>query len=427
VITQIGNLSAIGVRPTTSVREFTQPDADPLAIGRKLGVDHVLAGLVQRNGDRVRVTVQLVDVATGTQRWADRIDAAFPDLFTLQDIVSQRVATALVTALDASDRAGLSARHTRDPEAYQLYLQGRYFLARPGRADLEHGLSLFQQAVALDPQYALAYAGIASAHRTLAVNYTQGASPIESMPLAREAALKALAIDPTVAEAHLVLATVHLMFDWDWEGTGVSVARAIELSPNFSDAHRLRGWYLVAMGDLDRGLDELKVATRLDPTAGLTLENLAIALDFAGRSREALETVRAAVRLEPGNTRPMGRLIWMLERQRRFEEAFSARQTAWRTGGRPAEAERLGRIHAAGGYRAVIQDSVERPGPHDAIGAAWAYEQLGDRDGAIRELTRAVEEKHTWVPQIKSDRRFASLRGDARYEALLRRIGLSRP
>jgi serine/threonine-protein kinase len=425
VITQLGHLSKLGVRPTTSVREFTQPDVDPIAVGRQLRVDHVLAGLIQRNGDRVRVTVQLVEVATGTQRWADRIDATFPDLFTLQDTVSQRVATALVTALNPNDRAGLSARRTRDPEAYQLYLQGRYFLARPGRADLEHSLSLFHQAVALDPRYALAYAGIASAHRTLGVNYTQGASPIDSMPLAREAALKALAIDPLIAEAHLVLGTVHFMFDWDWAAAEASYARAIELSPNFADAHRGRGWYLASTGAFDRGIAELRLAEQLDRTSALTVENLAIVLDFAGRSPEAFETINAAIRLEPGNARPISRLIWMLERQERFEEAFAARQTAWRTAGRPAEAERIGQVHAAGGYRAVIQDSVQRPGPRDAIAAAWAFVELGDRDAAIRELARGAEQKHTWTPQIKSDRRFAPLHGDARFDALLRRVGLS--
>ena len=416
VITQLGEFRQLQVRPTASVREFTQPDLDPLAAGRKLGVDHVLSGVVQRDGDRVRVTVQLVDVATGVQRWSSRIDVQSSDLFTLQDAVSERVVSALGERMGGEDRKAPAPAQTSNPEAYQLYLQGRYFVSRTGRPDLERGLALFQQAIALDPRYARAHAGVGAAYRKLAANFTQGASPTDSMPLARQAALKALALEPDLPEALFILGSVQFQFDYDWKGAEASLAKAVRLGPSLSEAHRTYGWLLTATGRVEPGLSELRRAEALDPTDVLALENLAIALEFGGRSSEALEKIDVAIRLDPLSGRPLSRRIWMLELHQRYDEALSERQAALRRGGRRVdEAERLGGLYAKGGQRALLDDAVGRPGPKDPIGAAWAYVQLGDRDAAIAELERGVREKHTWVPMTRADPRFVSLHGERRF------------
>jgi TolB-like protein len=424
VITQLAGLPQLHVRPTTAVREFTHANVDVAAAAKKLQVQHVVTALVQRDGDRVRVTVQLVDAGSGAQRWADRFDLPFRDLFTLQDSVSQHVAASLVRRLSDSDRADfLAPRQTTNPDAYRLYLQGRYFLARTNRADLERALSLFEQAVAVDPRYALAYGGVASAHHMLALNITQGATPAQSYPLARDAALKALALDPNLAEAHYVVGAAQFHYDFAYPAAEASMRRALALKPNFPELRRMYGWFLVAMGRHAEAIAELSRSRDQDPTAALTYENLGLAFDFAGRTAEALPILQQAVDLEPGNPRPIGRQIRVFELQRRFDEAMAARRAADAVRGQLGEADRRQAIYARSGYRGVLEDEAARGDRLGCMRAAGVNATLDRFDEAFRHLEACVAAKHTWVPLIKVDLTFERLRGDPRFAALLRRIG----
>lgn len=424
VITRLGDVRQLRVRPSTSVREFTDATLDPLDAGRKLKVDHILSGLVQRDGDRVRVTVQLVDVSDGAQRWTSRIDLRSSDLFTLQDTVAERVVTALAVRNGPGEPAGPAPRQTANPEAYQIYLQARYYLARVSRADIERSLALFQQAVGLDPGYALAHAGIATAHRKLATNFTQGASPLDGMPLARAAAVRALALNADLPEALVILGGVQFQYDYDWSAAEASLKKAVLLGPNVVDARRGLGWLLAGSGRIEEAVRELQRAVDLDPGEALSRENLACVLEFGGRSAEALETLDGAIRVDPLNPRPFGRRAWMLEVHQRFDEALASRQAGLRVAGRGDEAERLGRLYAKGGQRALLDDTARRPGPKDPIGAAWTHMQLGNREAALAELERGAREKHSWMVVTKVDPRFASLRGQPRFRALMQQIGL---
>jgi TolB-like protein/Tfp pilus assembly protein PilF len=421
VITQVGALTGIRVRPTTSVREFTQSDVDIGAVARKLQVDHVLSGLVQRSGEQVRVTVQLINAASGASLWSARVDASPKNWFELQDLVSDRVVTTLLKDAGEPDRPQAAASRTVNPEAYEFYLRGRYFLSRANRRDLERALELFQQSVALDPKYALGHAAVAQAYHRLAVNITEGASPKTSLPLAQESAERALSLDPEVPEAHYVIGAVKF-YQYDWKGAGESLERAARLRPNAGDIQRLYGWYLFTMGRYDDSLAVMKAARQVDPTDGLTAENYAIVLDAAGQFDEAMRQLDDAAALQPLSTRPDGRRTGMLERHERFDELIAVRQRILRANGNNAEADRLGTLYSTGGYTAVVKDEASRIDRLGCIRAARVSVMLDRKAEAVKYLNKCVDEGHTWVPVIPVDGAFAALHGDRAFTTFLARI-----
>jgi TolB-like protein/predicted Ser/Thr protein kinase len=424
VISQIGNLPSLGVRPMSSVWAYTQPDVDPVIVGRRLQVDHVLAGLVQRIGDRIRVTVHLVDTDTGIQRWSEGLDGAATDIFSLQDAIARRVASRL-TALSTADRDTIAARHTTDPEAYRLYLQGRFQLAKMIRPSVERSAELFQQAIALDERYALAHVGLAYAYRMLGSGLVGPVTPGAETRV-REHAQKALALDPTLGEAHMLLGVVQYANDWDWDGAERSLEQAVALSPNSAETRRGYGILLVVTGRLAEGVQELTLARQLDPTSVTMIENLSIGLDYSGRSDEALAALEAASQLEPGNPRPHFRRVLILDRLRQFDEAIRARQEAARLAGRAEEAEFLGELFRTSGYRRVLEYMhrlhEER---RELMQAAFVAMALGRHDDALRHLEECYRIRDRVIPFLKVDPAFEPLRNDPRFVGLLRRIGLS--
>lgn len=423
--TQLGTLPRFGVRPTSSVLGRAKAQADPLTIGRSLRVDHLLTGLIQRYDDRVRVTVHLTDVATGIQRWSDRIDARFEDLLQLQNAVATRVAASLSDRMTGADRTRLASGQTANPAAYTRYLQARFFLSKAESDDIKSAVDLFQQAIDLDQGYAVARAGLSSAYRMLGLGAVRGLVPHEAMPRAREAALAALRIDPNVAEAHLTLGLVSFAYDWDWAAAERSLQQSIALNPNNGDARRGYGWFLGAMGRFDEALRELHRATELDPVAILARENYGVVLGLAGRPEDALEQLRVASELDPAAPRPHGRRIAILESMGRLDEAIAAWQTSLRAAGDTARADQLGRVLAAGGYRACVEFELRRIEPEaEPLNAANLYAILGDNDKAALYLERALAGKNTWLPFLKVDRRFARLHGHPGFEKVLRQIGL---
>jgi TolB-like protein/Tfp pilus assembly protein PilF len=421
VITQVGALTRITVRPTTSVREFTQSDVDIGAVARKLQADHVLSGLVQRSGERVRVTVQLINAASGASLWSARVDASPKNWFELQDLVSDRIVSTLLKDADEPERRQAAATRTVNPEAYEFYLRGRYFLARANRRDLERALELFQQSVALDPAYPLGHAAVAQAYHRLALNLTEGASPRTTLPLAKESAERALSLDPDVPEAHYVIGAVKF-YQYDWQGAGESLERAARLRPNAGDIQRLYGWYLFAMGRSEDSLAVMKAARQVDPTDGLTAENYAIVLDAAGRFDDAMRQLDDAAALQPSSTRPDGRRTGMLERHQRYDELIAVRQRMLRAGGNAAEADRLGNLYMSGGYPTVVKDEASRIDRIGCIRAARVSVILGRKADAVGYLHKCVDEGHTWVPVVPVDAAFAPLHGDPAFTRFLARI-----
>jgi TolB-like protein len=235
LITKLGDSGEMIVPSLTSVRQYAGLDEDPLVAGRKLGVNSVLDGNVQKSGDRLRITVPLIKVADGSSLWSGTFDEKFTDVFSVQDKISQRVAEALALRLSAENQKRLTKRYTENVAAYQLYLTGRYYWSKLTPPDIAKSIGFFQQASEIDPNYALAFQGLADAYSRRAI--ASDALSQDAFPPAKAAATKALEIDESLAEPHGTLALIHMWFDWDWLSAEREGKRAIELNPNSGFAH----------------------------------------------------------------------------------------------------------------------------------------------------------------------------------------------
>ena len=251
LIVRLSSLREVTVRPISSVRKFSGLEQDAVAAGRELGVESVLDGQIQRWGDRIRVTARLIGVGDGKQLWADQFDEKFSDVFTVQDLISEKVTSALELKLTGEEQKRLTKHYTENPEAYQLYVNGRFYWERRTPEGLKKAIEYFEQAIGKDPNYALAYAGLADSYAHLGVFHLP---PKEAFPKAKEAALNALRIDDRLAEAHAALGHNKVQYEYDWAGAEREYQRAIELNPNYVNAHHFYALYLSMMGRFDEGI-----------------------------------------------------------------------------------------------------------------------------------------------------------------------------
>ena len=421
LITKLSNLSGLAVRPTSSVFAFADGEVDALAAGRRLEVDHVLEGSLQRDGGRVRVSVRLLRVADGRPVWAEVLEEEGLGLFELQDAISARIAAELAPEFSPAERTRLARRHTGSVEAYEAYVRGRYFFERESPDNLRRALAEFERATELDPGYALAHAGITHAWAPL---LTWGWAPnSEGLEPAQAAAFRALALDDGLAEAHTAVAIAHSL-DWDWKGEEESYRKAIAVNPNYPTAYNWLGFLLTAQGRFDEALAMQRRAQRVDPTGLLPNVLLGSALHRAGRSREALAQLERARELDPGYGWTLDVLAdvhWDLGHaataRALYEQAGSSASAACLAAeqGRPEEARALleaRRREAASGYVSPYQFAV-------------LHACLGDADRAFAELERAYRERVSTLMTLNLDRRLAALRTDARFADLVRRVGLA--
>src|SRR5207237_397156 len=245
------------------VLKYADAGQDSVKVGQELGVDCVLDGSIQRQGERLRITVRLVRTSDGQPIWAEQFDEQATDVFKLQDSISEKVTSALALKLSTAEQKLLTKRYTDNPEAQQLYIKGRYFWNKRTAEGLQKSIEYFQQAVDLDPHYALAYTGLADAYLQLPA-YSQTAS-MEVYPKAKAAAARALELDDALAEAHNSAAGVLSYFEWNWAAAEAEYRRAIALNPNYASAHHRLGVQLAAQGRADEALRELQRAQQLDP------------------------------------------------------------------------------------------------------------------------------------------------------------------
>jgi tetratricopeptide (TPR) repeat protein len=262
-----------------------------------LKVEAVLDGNLQRAGDRIRVTARLVSVSDGATLWAETFDEKFTDLFNVEDRLAGKLAGALAPRLSGEEKSRFARRETENPEAFQAYLKGRYFWSRWSADGLRKAIEYFEQARAIDPNYALAYSGLADAYNLL--GYRGYLPPREAFPKSEAAALKALQLDDQLGEAHLSLAKTRFFYDWDWPGFERELRRALDLSPNFADTHGMQATYLLAMGRFDESLAERKRALELDPLSPLFTTTVGWSYFYARRYDEAVEWYQKALELDP--------------------------------------------------------------------------------------------------------------------------------
>jgi serine/threonine-protein kinase len=399
--------------------------ADDLGeIGRKLSVATVLEGSVQRAGDRIRVTSQLVNVGTGRTMWSDTFDRAAADIFAVQDDVAREVITALKGRVLAERTAVHTGNATRDPEAYDLYLQGRFHWNRRNTADLTKAIGLFEAAIARDSTFSLAWAGLADAWVTSA--FWSG-NAAEALPRARVAAERAVALDSLSGEALATKAYLLMLQDWNWSASDSVFRLAVARSPRYATAIKWHADLLEVLEHRDEALASLRRARDLDPLSPIIYYNLAFSLMAAGRTAEGLAAVEKGLELDP--LLPPALDLASREYLERGDTAkyFAARSrldAVSRIAGAPVAV--LRRAYATGGregiWRAQLAAASTRDLPFDR--AVW-YARLGDNDAAFRELERAYVARSIWMPYINESVWFRKrFREDPRFLALRERMHL---
>src|SRR5262245_1434329 len=428
LITRLSNLRQIVVRPTSAVRKYASQEQDPVSAGRELRVTSVLEGSVQRLNDRIRVTVQLVSVEDGSPLWAEKFDEKFADIFTVQDSISEKIAKSLALRLTGEDMQRLTKRYTQNAEAYQLYVKGVFYRDELNEEGLKKAVQYFEEAIKVDPNYAQAYAGLSSA---LAPMMFFGFLPFtEGRPRMLAAETKALQLDDTLAEAQTESGVFKLYYEYDWSGGEHAFKRAIELNPSYALAHHMYANLLEGAGRFDEAIAERKRALDIDPLSLRTSSLLGWDYAIAGRYEEAIAQYRKTSELDPNY--PLIELGQVYERQGMNDEAIAEYLKQEAGSGKSAtEINALKAAYAAAGMKGYWQKKLEflkektKQRPVRSLELAGLYAQTGQKEQAFEWLVKACEEHDPRLILLKVDPRFESLRSDARFANVMRRVGLS--
>jgi len=431
LIYRLGKVSGLEVRPLAAVRRYARPQQEPLPAGREQRVEAVLDGYIQSEGDRVRVTVQLLRVADGRSLWTDRVDTPMTGLFDVQDAVAERVARTLESHSAGGLRAVLATSHRPEPEAYRLYLLGRLNWGKRTKEGLERAVGYFEQAVAKDPAYAQAYSGLAAAHA--ATGWYDVVPPREANPRARAAAERALRLAPDLAEAHAVLGNVEQNFEWDWPKAERELRRALELEPNNPVVNQWYGEHLMYRGRGEESVAFLIRARDLDPLSVIVNETLGETLLYSGRVDEAIVQFRRTLEIDPGFALSHAVLAEAYAEKGLQSQMVEELLTSLRLFGTgAADVAALRSAYEKGGiadfhraHLALAKKSFHQ-GFYSPYVVATLHAAAGERDEAFAWLDRAVEERDAALVFAKIERMFdAGFRADPRYRSLLARIGFT--
>jgi DNA-binding winged helix-turn-helix (wHTH) protein/TolB-like protein/Flp pilus assembly protein TadD len=425
LITKLGSVARIKVRPTASIRQYDGADRDPIAIGRQLGVEAVLDGSLQRSGDELRFTVQLVRVDDGSSLWGGTFDTKFTNLFAVQDSISDRVAQGLELKLTNKEKQQISRHFTDNAQAYDAYCMGVYFWSKRSEQALKKAVEYFQQAINKDSNYALAFALLADTYNMLA--HYRFLSPQDAYPRASAAANRALELDDSIPEAHVALALIKDRYN-DMEGARKEYRRAIELNPNSATARLRYGWSLFFENRFDAAVEEVHRAVDLEPLS--VLNNLALAqiLCYAGEYDKSVERCQKALELEPNIDEAHLALGIAYEQKGMYGAAIAQFQQL----GQPRESDRaqklecLGHAYASAGSRDKAKEilrelkSLSGRNQSASYSVAMIYAGLRDADAAFEWLERAAKGGAQPTYLLSYDPRIATLRRDRRFEGILR-------
>jgi TolB-like protein/Flp pilus assembly protein TadD len=431
LITKLSGLGRLVVRPTGAIRKYSSIDQDPIAAGREQRVEAVLEGSLHRAGERVRVTVRLLDTRDGLSLWSHQSDEYFTDIFTAQDAISEKIAKALALKLTGGEAKRLAKRYTENTEAYQAYVKGRYFMDKRTEEGFQKAIEYFQQAIGKDPRYALAYAGLADCHNLLG-GYGL-LPPKETYPRGKAAAMKALEFDEQLAEAHTALAVAKARYDWDWTGAQKDFKRAIELNPGYATA---RQWYavfsLVIAERFDDAIAEAQQAQQIDPLSLATGVNAVIVNYFARRFDQAIEQSDKTLEMDQRFIQAYEFLGRAYEQKGMAEDAIAAFQKALELRSDYTHClGPLGRAYAVFGRRDEarrVLDQLKGLSRRRYVmpyHIATIYTALGDNDQAFTWLQKAFDGRDDRLIFLKVDPSWDNLRSDHRFADLERRIGLS--
>jgi len=434
MITQLGRLQPdrLRVLGRSSTWKYKRADRDIGRLRRELGADYLLEGSLRRAGERVRITAHLVQVDDQSQVWAETYERDFRDVLIVQSDVAEAVARTIAVTLTPDTQTRLARARPIHAEAYEDYLRGRFFWNRRTEAALKQALGYFQKAIAADPGYAPAYSGLADSYSSLgASSIVGGLPPRQAMPEAKAAALRALQIDGTLAEAHTSLGMVHLLYEWDFSACEKEFRSAIALDPNYTAAHHWYSHCLLPLGRIEESLAESKRALELEPLQLVVGIHLGWHYLYARQYDRAIGQFRKTLELDPAFPQAQRYVAWAYLQKGMHSEAIAALRAALNAIERDPDIEgELGYALAAAGRRAEALGMLDGLGHLAATryvspySIALVHAGLGDRDQALAWLDKAYAERSDYMPYLNLEPMLDGLRSDHRFAALVGRVGL---
>lgn len=427
LIFRLTQLPGLKVSPTSSVIRYKDKETDLAKIANELGVDSVMTGRLVKRGDNLDITVELVDTRNNKSLWGEQYERKLSDLLDTQREIAATIAQKLQVKLSGNEK-GLNKKYTDSSEAYQLYLKGRFYFARRTKEDILQSINLFQQAIKLDPNFALAYAGIAESYSVMP-SYPY-MSPNEATPLAKAAVTKALEIDPDLPEAHTIAGMIAATYDWDWAKAESEFKRALELDPNLALTHFRYAWvYLSPMGRHDEAIAEMKRAMELEPLSLVQGANFAAVYVYARQYDNALDMAKKTYDLDPSLVTGQVWLCHAYDMQGRYGEslAISAKAT---TESNSLQLSTSGYAYAKSGRRqeaeAIVNQyrEIERTRYISNYWLAINLVALGEKEAAFAELEKAYKAHDWFLQRLKVDPYMDPLRDDPRFNDLVSQIGL---
>jgi serine/threonine-protein kinase len=429
LINRLSRLPGVVMMSRSSVFRYKGKDLDPVEAGAALGVQAVLTGRILQRGDRISVGVELVDVRDHSHIWGEQYQRGASDMLGVQDEITRAISNQLRVTLSGEEEKVLARGPTKNSEAYELYLKGRFHWNKRSREGLQTAVSYFNQAIAKDPGFALAYAGLADAYSVMSTYYIL--TPAEGFARGRAAAQKALDLDPSLAEAHLILAVMSAEYEWQWEQGEASYKRAIALNPNYATAHQWYGESLAAMGRLGESIEELRKAQDLDPLSPIIATSLGTAYAITSRYDEARRQVAKALELDPA----FPRALWTRGMIRFLEGdtpgAIEEMKALLSSGEMVDDTRatlafffgRSGRMEEAAALTRELHREAERRYVSPYM-LAVCHAGMGERDEAFRWLEKGFEERSSGIVYMRGDPLLQPLRSDPRFNKMLVAMGI---
>src|SRR5215470_5040716 len=433
IITDLAKIGALHVISRTSAMRYKRSQKSVPEIAKELNVDAVMEGSIERSGNTVRITAQLIQAATDQHLWAESYERDLHDVLRVQEEIARSIAREVQIQLTPQEQALLTKARPVDPEAYELYLRGRYFWSKRNQESNYKAIELFHQAIAKDPRYPSPYSGLADCYILFAISFDVGSlSPGEAIPQAKAAAEKAIQLDDTLADGHNSLAYTKLLYDWDWAGSEAEFKRALQLNPGYSNAHHWYAHLLLASGRLDEALAESQRALNLDQLSPILHVHLGWHYIYTREYDRAVDQLHKTLELDPNYSLANWYLGWVYEQQGKYAEALQAMRKAQNLlQSNTALVADIGHVYAMSGESSAAMKVLTQLNESskstyvNAFEVALIYLALGRRNEALQWLDRAYRERSDMLIYVNADPRLDSIRSDPQFLELAHRVGPS--